>query len=186
MRLHRVFPWDPRAPAGSSGHALHVPRDRQGGGRHDNPGSYGAVYLSESAHAALAETLAHLRGQILEDADLERFGLRLAVVALEGRLEGKLCDLDDPRTLVRRRLRPSQVATRDRDVTQTWAETIFLARPARAGIRWWSTIESSWMHVTLFDRAMGALAIAGEPEPLRAGHPVVREACRTLGIRARA
>jgi hypothetical protein len=41
------------------------------------------MYLSERPVAAVAEQIAHLRGQRLDDADLERTGLRLALVPLD-------------------------------------------------------------------------------------------------------
>ncbi len=182
MRLWRIFPWNPSARPGERGHALHLARDLQGGGRHDNPDRYGALYVSEAAHAAAGEVIAHLRGQRLDDADLERSGLRLALVPLDAEVEGDLWDLDDPRTLARHGLRPSRVATRDRAVTQRWAADLFRARPLRAGLRWWSTLESLWMHVTLFDRAMPRVALAADPEPLRTVHAAVRTAADALGI----
>ena len=37
----------------------------------------------------------------------------------------------------------------------------FERHPDAAGLRWWSTLEASWIHVTLFDRALGALAVLG-------------------------
>ena len=182
MRLWRAFPWDPGADPGAGGHPLHVPRAGQGGGRHDNPLLYGALYLSELPTAAAGELLAHLRGQALEDPDLERGGRRLALVALEAEVDGRLFDLDDPSVLVARRLRPSIVATGRRETTQRWARELFRAPPPRAGFRWWSTIESSWLHVTLFDRAMSRVSIASPPEALRTRHPAVRAAADALGI----
>ena len=58
-------------------------------------------------------------------------------------------DLDEPRVLVRERLRPSVVATRQREVTQPQALALF--ERGAAGMRWWSTFESLWANVTLFD-----------------------------------
>lgn len=183
MRLHRVFPWDPAARPSERGGPLHVPRRKQGGGRHDNPDAYGALYLSEDPVAAVAETLRHLTNQALLDLDLERAGRRLALVPLDARLDRELWDLDEPAVLVKRRLHPSQVATLHREVTQRWALQLFRARPRRDGIRWWSTLEASWLHVTLFDRALPRLTPAGEPEPLRLGHSAVRAAAEAIGAR---
>jgi hypothetical protein len=182
MRLWRVFPWDAEAAAGSRGHPLWIPRSLQGAGRHDNPELYGAMYLSEHAVAAVAETIAHLRGQALDGADLERGGLRLALLGLDASIEGRLWDLDDPQVLLERRLRPSLVATRMRQTTRRWAAELFRVRPRRDGIRWWSTLEATWIHVTLFDRALPRVEAASPPEPLRTTHPTVREAAAALGI----
>ena len=185
MRLWRVFPWDAEAVPGSRGHPLWIPRTLQGAGRHDNPELYGVMYLSEHPTAAVAETIAHLRGQVLDDADLERGGLRLALSGVDAAIEGRLWDLDDPRVLLERRLRPSVVATRVRQKTRAWAADLFRARPRRDGIRWWSTLEATWMHVTLFHRALPRVEPAGLPEPLRVSHTAVREAAEAVGVRVR-
>ena len=181
-RLWRVFPWDPAADAAARGHPLWIPRELQGAGRHDNPELYGAMYLSERSLAAVAEQIAHLRGQRLDDTDLERGGLRLAIVPLDSLGDGRLWDLDDPQVLVERRLRPSQVATRARELTHRQAADLFRARPRRDGLRWWSALEASWIHVTLFDRAATRLLMPATPEPLYCTHPMVREAAAALGI----
>jgi len=143
------------------------------------------MYLSERPAAAVAEMIAHLRGQVLDDADFERGGLRLPLLGLDASVEGRLWDLDDPRVLVQRHLRPSVVATRVRQTTRRWAADLFRARPRRDGIRWWSTLEATWMHVTLFDRALPRVEPAGPPEPLRVGHAAVREAAEAVGVRIR-
>ena len=184
-RLWRVFPWDPAAESAARGHPLWIPRELQGAGRHDNPDLYGAMYVSERPLAAIAEQIAHLRGQRLDDADLERGGTRLALVPLDSPLEGRLWDLDDPQVLVERHLRPSQVATRIRELTRRQAADLFRARPRRDGFRWWSALEASWIHVTLFDRAAAGLLVSAAPEPLHSAHPVVREAAEALGIPVR-
>jgi hypothetical protein len=141
------------------------------------------MYLSERPAAAVAETIAHLRGQVLDDTDLERGGLRLALVGLDASVEGRMWDLDEPRVLMERRLRPSVVATRVRQTTRRWAAELFRARPRRDGIRWWSTLEAAWMHVTLFDRALPRVEPAAPPEPLRAAHVAVCEAAEAIGVR---
>lgn len=143
------------------------------------------MYLSERALAAVAEQIAHLRGQQLDDTDLERGGMHLAVVPLEASGSERLWDLDDPQVLVERRLRPSQVATRLREITRRQAADLFRARPRRDGLRWWSALEASWIHVTLFDRAAARLSVSAAPEPLARTHPVVREAAEALGIAVR-
>jgi hypothetical protein len=90
-------------------------------------------------------------------------------------------DLDDPRTLVARDLRPSGVATGDRTVTQRMALDVY--REGAVGISWWSTIEASWINLTLFaERATERLRLAGEPEPLGPRHPAVREAAEAVGV----
>jgi RES domain-containing protein len=185
IRLWRVFPRIPTAEAPGRGHPLWFPRELQGAGRHDNPDLYGAIYVSEVPVAAVAEQIAHLRGQRLEDADLERGGIRLALVSLDAAIDGRLWDLDDPRVLVERNLRPSQVATRVREQTRRQATDLFRARPRRDGLRWWSALEASWINVTLFDRAARRLSVRTAPEPLDLAHAVVREAAAAIGISIR-
>jgi hypothetical protein len=66
-----------------------------------------------------------------------------------------LVDSDDPLQLASRELRPSQVATLRREVTQRLAVSIF--REGGAGMLWWSTLDAEWTHVTLFqERALPA------------------------------
>ena len=52
------------------------------------------------------------------------------------------------------------VATARREVTQPQARALHERHPAAAGVRWWSTFESQWLNVTLFDRAASALRLA--------------------------
>jgi hypothetical protein len=48
------MPWDPSAQVGQPGHALWIPREYQGKGRHDAPDRYGCLYLAEAAVSAVA------------------------------------------------------------------------------------------------------------------------------------
>ena len=181
MILWRVVPWDPAARPSEPGGPLFFPRPFQGVGRHDNPARYGCLYASETASAAVAEVLAAFRGSALDDAILELRGRGLAITRLELADDAELIDLDEPRVLQGERLRPSGVATRRRAVTQAYSERLFEAHPEAVGLRWWSTLESSWINVTLFDRATAALG-AGAPEHLSTEHPAVTEAAELLGL----
>ena len=182
MTIYRCFAWnaevDPTAPDG----ALWFPREFQGEGRHDNPDLYGCLYLADRALSAIVEQLARFRSQRLSPALLHRRGLPLALgsLTLDGRAE--LIDLDDPVVLARERLRPSQVATRDRATTQPQARRLFTEKKRAAGLRWWSTYEAQWMHVTLFDRASRRLRIDAV-EPLTVEHPAVQEAAEFFAMR---
>jgi hypothetical protein len=179
--LYRAFPWDPPASDTEPGGALYVPRQDQGFGRHDNPDLFGTMYLSRAQAAAAAEVLRMLRVTELRDADLRIEGATIALVAFAEPDGLDLVDLDDPRTLVARSLRPSGVATRDRDRTQAVSTGLF--NDGHAGFEWWSTIEASWINVTLFaERAAGRLRLAGEPEPLTLDHPAVRDAAEAVGV----
>ena len=179
--LYRLFPGLPGVPPLDPGGPLHVPRMDQGTGRHDNPDTYGALYLSRVPASPVAERLRALLGRTVTGVDLLREGppLSLAVID-EGGLRS-LLDLDEPRTLVERTLRPSGVATRAREITQPVALTLY--DEGVEGFEWWSTIEASWINVTLFeDRVAGRLSVVGEPEPLTLDHPAVREAAEAVGV----
>jgi hypothetical protein len=181
--LHRCFGWLPKADPHEPGGALYIPRDHQGAGRHDNPDLYGALYCSESPVGAAAELLARFRGvRELEPRHLRRFGRPLALATLRLAGDAGLVDLDDPKELQHRGLRPSQVATRTRAVTQRQAAAIFAGRGEAPGVRWWSTLESSWIDVTLFDRALTGVEIVSVA-PLSLDAEVVREASDFLGLR---
>ena len=137
--------------------------------------------LKNIAKAAVAEILAQFRGEPLAEGLLDIDGTRLAAVPLHLADDAELVDLDDPRVLQRQRLRPSAVATHERAATQAYAKRLFDGHPGAAGVRWWSTIESSWIHVTLFDRALRRIR-AGAPERLALDHPAVVGAAEFLGL----
>ncbi len=179
MLLFRVFPWDPRARVGRPGHALWI-SPRQGAGRIDNPDAYATLYLADQPAAAVAERLG--RFAPWTDALLRHtigpIGRTLALASF--RLEGAaVLELDDSRTLVRRKLKPSDVATGDRTDTQRWAADVF-AEGGWAGIRWWSPYEARWGALGLWDTAdLEPLDVA----PLTFDHPALLEAGERLGRR---
>ena len=160
MILYRCFAWNERARPDRPDGALWFPRRYQGDGRHDNADLYGCLYLSERPLSCIVEQLARFRGQRLSAALLRRRNLPLALAELELPEGAELVDLDDPAVLRRERLRPSRVATRAREVTQPQARALHEGRPEAAGLRWWSTFESLWTNVTLFDRAAPGLRLA--------------------------
>jgi hypothetical protein len=178
--LYRVFPLAEAADPHEPGGPLFVPRLDQGAGRHDNPDSYGALYLSRVPASPVAEVLREYAGRGIRPRTLLHEGspIALATVA-EGDLE--LVDLDDPRILSARGLRPSTVATRNRETTQPFALQLF--EEGAVGLEWWSTIEASWINVTLFaERVADRLRMAGEPERLTLEHRAVRGAAEALGL----
>ena len=181
MNLWRVLPWDPSARPAAPGGPLWFPRPFQGTARHDNPARYGCLYATETPVSALAEALAPFRGTgDLQPEMLTRMGRPLALAQLELR-GAELLDLDDPAMLVDADLRPSQVATNHRDVTQADAARLFDAHPDAAGLRWWSTLEASWINATLFDRAAGGLRVR-EVRAVRPDDEDVRAAAAFLGL----
>lgn len=182
MRLWRALPLDRGAKATEAGGPLWFPRLQQGGGRHDNPDLYGCLYLAEEPVSCVAELLAPFRGTgKLLPSMLVRYAKPLALAAVELEDGVTVVDLDDPSTLIATGLRPSQVATRKRTLTQRQAANVYEAHPEAVALRWWSTLESSWINWTLFDRAGDALEV-GEVQELAVDHHVVLEAADLLGL----
>ena len=182
MTLYRCFAWRAAARDDQPDGPLWFPRMFQGEGRHDNPDVYGCLYLSDRPESCIAEQLAAFRGQRLTASMLRRRDLPLALARLEIRDNATLIDLDDPAELVRERLRPSQVATRTRGVTQPQALALYRQHPRAAGLRWWSSWEALWVNVTLFDRAAARLR-AIEVTELTLDHPSLLAAADLFGLR---
>jgi hypothetical protein len=180
--LHRCFAWNRRAQPDEQDGARWIPRAFQGDGRHDNPDVYGCLYLADREVAAVVEQLARFRTQRLQPALLRRRGLPLALAALELDDPAEIVDLDDPKVLVRERLRPSTVATRRRETTQPQARALYAAHQRAAALAWWSTFESSWVNYTVFDRALRRLRL-GEVRELTVEDEAVVSAAEFLGLR---
>jgi hypothetical protein len=182
--LYRLYPSLPGAETTERGGPLFAPRMDQGGGRHDNPDDYGALYLSRVPSASVAELLIVLRTQPIRPQHLTAEGFPYAIASIDDTALDDLLDLDDPGNLVARNLRPSRIATRDRETTQPLARTLY--QEGVDGFEWWSTIESSWINVTLFaERAVDRLSVTGPPEALTLDSPWVREAAEAVGVALR-
>ena len=181
MIVYRCFGWDRGADPPARGGALWFPRLLQGEGRHDAPERYGCLYVSENPVSAVVEQLAPLAGARLEEPDLVRGGLPLALAALRLPEDARVVDLDEPLVLAEEALRPSLVATRERARSQAHAALLHERHPDAAGLRWWSALEPLWANVTLFDRASPDLAVE-ELEPLELRSDVVGEAAAFLGL----
>lgn len=181
MILFRCFRWDRRAGEATAGGALWFPRPLQGEGRHDAPERYGCLYLSEEPVSTVVEQLAPLVGTELAAPDLVRGGLPLALAAVRLEDGAPLLDLDDPAVLAAEGLRPSLVATHERERTQAGAAAVHARRPDAAGVGWWSLFEAQWRNVTLFDRAAAALQVE-DVRQLGLADDVVGEAARFLGL----
>lgn len=181
MILFRCFAWDEAAGPRVRGGPLWFPRMFQGDGRHDNPDLYGCLYFTYEPISAAVERLARLAGTSIAPSDFRRRGRPLAIATVEVADRAELVDLDDPAVLLREKVRPSRVATHERATTQAQAAELFGRHGEAAGLRWWSTFESLWSNVTLFDRADPHLAVE-DVHPLDVGDDVVREAADFLGI----
>lgn len=182
MTLYRCFAWRPAARDEQPDGPLWFPRIFQGEGRHDNPDVYGCLYLSDRPESCIAEQLAAFRGQRLTASMLRRRDLPLALARLEIGDSATLIDLGDPAVLLRERLRPSQIATRRRSVTQPQALALYRRHQRAAGLSWWSSWEALWVNVTVFDRAAAALRLV-EVTELTLDHPNLLEAADLFGLR---
>lgn len=181
MTLYRCFAWNARAEADEPDGPLWVPRSLQGDGRHDNPDLFGSLYLSDQELSPVVEQLARFRTQRLIPSMLRRRGLPLALAAIDCMPSPRLIDLDEPAVLAARRLRPSLVATGRRSVTQPQARAIYEEARHHDGIRWWSTYESAWMNITLFERAASKLRVASV-RVLSVNDALVTETAEFLGL----
>lgn len=174
MIVWRVAPIDARARRGRPFHPLYIPPSS---GRHriDNADLYTVLYASAQPAGAVAEAfasftpwgdylLAHPRGAVRR------------LVAFDVPDTPPLLDLDDARALVRRRLRPSQVVTRDREITQAWARRAW-EEAQFAGVQWWSYHDPRWATLGLW--ATDGIKV-DTVEDLAATHPAVVEAAEVL------
>ena len=184
MILYRCFAWDQTAAPAERDGPLWVPRVFQGEGRHDNPDHFGCLYLADRPLSCVVEQLARFRGQRLTAPLLRRRGLPLALAALELDDDARLVDLDDPVVLRRERLRPSKVATRERELTQPQALALHERYPDAAGLRWWSTYEALWMNATIFDRAAPRLRVQ-DLRALTLDDPAIVEAASRFALQVR-
>jgi RES domain-containing protein len=180
--LYRCFAWNAGARDDEPDGALWFPRPFQGEGRHDNPQTYGCLYLADRPVACVVEQLAAFRGQRLIASLLRRRGLPLALAEIELDDGAPLLDLDDPAVLRREHLRPSRVATGDRTITQPAALRLFREHADLAGLKWWSRWESLWTNITLFDRAARELRLVQVRE-LALDAPPLAEAAERFGLR---
>jgi hypothetical protein len=182
--LFRVYRAIDGAAVSARGGPLFVPRDRQGAGRHDSPGRYGAFYAARSVEAAVAEVIQAFRGRDFSPEDLELAdGSRLTLAMLDDSALSSVVDLDDPAVLVEEAWRPSGVASRDRMVTQAMAVHAFDAEAS--GLSWWSTLDAAWTNMTLFaERTLETdlVVLDGAAEPLSLRHPAVVAAADHLAI----
>lgn len=176
MKLYRVLPYRPDAAEGERGHPLFVPAP-SGAGRVDSPGNYDVLYLSSAPAGAVAEAFGGIplwTAAMLRTPSFQRGYRAVATYELPDRLS--ILDLDDADALKRLRLRPSDVVTRDRAVTQRWALAAYLER-RWIGVRWWSYYDPNWYSYALWDRRR--LTLSGV-EALSLDHPAVAEAAAVL------
>lgn len=174
--LYRVFPWLEEASRSEPGHPLYV-HEPQGAGRVDNPERYSVLYASDVPGGAVGEAFGNLAmwtAALLAGSPLLP-GSRRALVTYEVG-DSNFLDLDEPRSLASRRIRPSRVVTRDRAVTQTWALSIF-EESKWDGVRWWSFHYPEWGSYGIWDHA--GLSVS-DIRPLSTRMEIVEDAATLL------
>jgi hypothetical protein len=181
--LYRCFAWNNDGRDADPDGPLWFPRPYQGEGRHDNPDLFGCLYLADRAMSCVVEQLARFRSQRLSPALLRRRGLPLALAEIELDAASVVLDLDDPVVLRRERLRPSIVATRHRATTQPQARRLYERQEELAALRWWSTYESEWANLTVFDRAQKSLRLRAV-RALTVDDPAVNDAAEFFALRS--
>ena len=151
MRVYRVLPWLPTARQGEPGHPLYVP-PRNTAGRLDNPDQYRVLYVATGPVAAVAEAFGSFElwtaAMLAGPPTLPGSGRGIAEYEIPDDLA--ILDLDDGPALVEWGLRPSQVVTRQRSVTQAWARRVSESHRF-AGVRWWSYYNPDWGAIGVWD-----------------------------------
>lgn len=175
MRFYRVHPWLSSAKPGENGHPLYV-WPKQGSGRIDNPPHYLALYVADSAQAAVGERFGNQAiwsdDMLLGPKTLP--GSVLALSVYEG--APSVLHLDDAQVLLDQGLRPSRVVTRHKIHTQAWALAIYLT-VGGSGVSWWSYHDPDWVSMGLWDT--GYLTVVSTTRLVR-GHPALISAAAIL------
>lgn len=177
LKLSRVLPYRVDATEGQPGHPLFIPTPK-GAGRADAPGTYSVLYAADEPAGAVAEAFAGV--PVWTETMFEKPALgpvRRALASYELSLAAAVLDLDDADALKRLGLRPSDVVTRDRSVTQRWALAAYLEH-RWVGVRWWSYHDPRWHSFALWD--LRKLRVIGV-DALSLQHPAVAEAAAVLG-----
>jgi hypothetical protein len=176
VRLHRVYPLQEGAALNDQGGALFVSAV-SAHGRIDNPDLYRVLYASADPLAAIAETFARLA--IWRTATFVHAAGRPYVLATYDAPDElalfELNDVDALRSIGVRR--PSEVDHPDRAVTQGWARVIY-DRNAFAGARWWSSENTDWTLLGLWDYS--TLTLARPVQILTAENALVRDAAAAI------
>lgn len=185
MKLYRVFPYLASADGDEPGGPFYRPLG--GKNRADSPtlGVYRCLYAGDSAEGSIAEAFGRFNAW---DADVIEAnpaapalpGSRFALATYELRNGAAIRNLDDARALLAEKLRPSEVVTRDRSVTQAWSAKIQSTR-RYAGVSWWSYYDSAWQSVALWD--ISRLTLLDSPRVLRVFDNEVKSAAITIARR---
>ncbi len=176
MLVYRVFPNVHAADEGEPGHPLYL-FPEQGFGRWDNPDLYRAMYVAGSASGAIGEAFAHLSNwsQAMLPFPLVDGAVRALGTYSVNEEVHPLLDFDDPKVLLDRALRPTEVVIRNRPRTQQIARDVHAEGKWR-GLSWWSMHRPRWtLHILWHVDGI----VVEHIEPL-SGHPGLLDAGRLL------
>jgi hypothetical protein len=160
--LYRVIPFVPSAKKGEPGHPLYFPPN-QGLARVDNSNHYSVGYLATTGSCAISESFGFLSSwdsmMLRPIKTLPESRWVIATYILK--TESVIFDMDDAANLLKLRIRPSRVVTRDRAITQSWALKVHKNR-VNSGVSWWSFYNPDWSCVGLWD--LSILKVKGTEE----------------------
>lgn len=177
MILYRCFPHNPAIKKIESGHPLYIPASRSTG-RINNPDIYTPSYWSAQPECAVAETYGNQMqwssGTFAGTPQLPK--AHQGITAIEIPDDAQMFNMDNAPNLVKLKLNPSQVVTRNNAVTQAWARKIF-ELGKYAGISWWSIFWPEW-------QSYGVWSLTGvkilSVEKLSIGHAAVLKSAEVL------
>jgi len=177
MILFRCFPYNPAIKKIEPGHPLFIPVSRSTG-RINNPDIYTSSYWSAQPECAVAEVYSSQMqwtpGTFLANPHMPKTFQAIAAINVPD--ETLIFNMDSAPNLVRLKLRPSRVVTRDSAVTQAWARKIFELRKY-AGISWWSVLWPEWQSYGLWNLSgVEVLSV----EKLSTSHPAVLKSAEVL------
>lgn len=180
MKLYRVFPYNPNAKNSEAGHPLFIPASRSTG-RINNPDIYQSSYWSAQPECAVAEVF----GTSFQWSETTFMGLPQiknsyqAIATIEISDSVQIFEMDDARNLVKLKVKPSRVVTRNNAVTQAWAKQIF-EQHKYIGVSWWSIWWPEWQSLGLWSVKQVKVV---DVEALNVEHQAVIGAAETLGKR---
>jgi len=181
MLFYRVFPYLHGQPPDQPGNPEYL-YPHQGNGRWDNPVQYLCWYLADSASGAIGEVFAQIETWSEAMFDFPAIpDSRRALGTYSLPDDAPLLNLDDPNALVERAMRPTQVASPNRSMTQGIASDIFGETKHDGtqrwqGLSWWSFHRSFWPVHCIW----GATPDIQSVDELSIAHPAVLDAVQTL------
>lgn len=151
----------------------------QGAGRVDDRDyAYQVLYVGDSPEGVMAEAIgrfARWTPDIFDVPFLSVLGTVKALARFEG--DPSILNLDDPYVLQQFRRRPSQVVSRDRDITQRWARDIY-DLGEDDGVSWWSYYDPQWSSFGLWE--LSELRQAADPEVIDLENDAVISAASSI------